>query len=288
MHILNLYKDQRVLMFRRCYVLEKVHGTSAHVSWKDGQVTLFSGGEPMVKFATLFDKDVLKAKFEEMGCPEVTIYGEAYGGSQQGMKDTYGDQLRFIVFDVKVGESWLNVPNMAQVAERLGFEVVPWEETSTDLSELDHLRDEPSEVAVRRGCGVKPREGVVIRPLEEMTTNNGARVIAKHKGAAFEERKTPPKVIDGDKVKVLAAAREIAEEWVTEERLTHVIDHLTVDGVAPSIESTGKVIAAMVEDVYREAKDEIVESKEAKAAISRRAAELFKARLKSNLKEVSS
>lgn len=287
LHIANLYKDQRVLNFKEVYALEKVHGTSAHVSWKGGEVTLYSGGEPMIKFAALFDKDALKAKFAEaFPDVEVTVYGEAYGGSQQGMRETYGDQLRFIVFDVMVGETWVSVPNMAQIADKLGFEVVPWEKVPTDADTLNALRDRPSEVAARRGCGTdKQREGIVIRPLEEMTSSNGARVIAKHKIDKFRERKTPQRVhdIDGEKLKVLSVAREIAEEWVTEERLSHVLAHLTVDGVAPSIEQTGKVIAAMVEDVYREAKDEIVESREAKAAISRRTAELFKARLKAAL-----
>lgn len=35
MHIDNLYKNQDMLIFRECYALEKIHGTSAHVSWKD-------------------------------------------------------------------------------------------------------------------------------------------------------------------------------------------------------------------------------------------------------------
>jgi hypothetical protein len=71
---------------------------------------------------------------------------------------------------------------------------------------------------------------------------------------------------------------------MTEERLSHVIAHLTVDGVEPSIELTGKVIAAMVEDVEREAKDEIVESKEARQAIGRKTGIMFRQRLQAALK----
>lgn len=43
------------------------------------------------------------------------------------------------------------------------------------------------------------------------------------------------------------------------------------------------VIDAMVEDVLREASGEIVDSKEARAAIGRRAAQLFRARLAASL-----
>jgi len=29
----NLYKEQRILMFKECYAMEKIHGTSAHLSY---------------------------------------------------------------------------------------------------------------------------------------------------------------------------------------------------------------------------------------------------------------
>ena len=282
MHIGNLYKELTILNFKRCYALEKVHGTSAHIKWNEGLITFFSGGEKHDRFVSLFDEANLRAGFLALGHPEVTVYGEAYGGKQQGMSHTYGPDLKFIVFDVQIGEAWLNVPNMDEVAKKLGFEVVPWEETSTELDVLNVLRDKPSEVAVRRGMGAdKQREGVVLRPLEEMMTNNGHRVIVKHKIDKFGERSTPQSVHDVDpgKLAVLADAAAIANEWVTEERLNHVIAHLTIDGVEPGIEKTGIVIKEMVSDVYREAIGEIVPSKEASTAIGRRTAEMFKKRI---------
>lgn len=281
LHIGNLYKDQAILMFRECYALEKVHGTSAHIAWfNDGRtgvdpLSFFSGGVKHGTFVELFDHAKLRAAFTALGHVKVTVYGEAYGGSCQGMKSTYGAELRFIVFDVQVGESWLSVPDMAQVAESIGLEVVPWEKIPADLASLDATRDKPSEVAVRRGCGERPREGVVLRPLVELTTNNGERVIAKHKTEKFSERATPQKVMTADQLTVLESAKAIADEWVTEMRLTHVLDKMPGAG----IEQTGKVIDAMVEDVYREAAGEIIPSREAAQAIGRKAAALFKARV---------
>jgi hypothetical protein len=59
-HTENLYKDQTILMLRECYALEKVHGTSAHITWKDGNfggtVSYFSGGEKYANFVKLFDE----------------------------------------------------------------------------------------------------------------------------------------------------------------------------------------------------------------------------------------
>jgi hypothetical protein len=283
MHINNLYKDKRIMMFRECYALEKVHGTSAHVSWKEGELRFFSGGASLDTFVALFDRDKLKAAFEAFGAQDVTVYGEAYGGKMQGMRETYGEKLAFIAFDMKVGEHcFFDVPRMAQFCEKLGFEVVPWELTSTDAEALNALRDRKSEVAVRRGCGAdKEREGVVLRPLMELRCNNGERIICKHKGDAFEERARPPKVTDDpEKLAVLTNSAAIADEWVVPQRLTHVLDHLLAAGMVMEIRNTPKVMEAMVEDVFREAKGEIVESKETKAAIGRKAAGMFHQRLK--------
>lgn len=289
LHIENLYRNQDILRFKECYVLEKVHGTSAHIkwvksddpAWAGGQLTFFPGGESYNNFVALFDQDSLKEKMALLGAEEVTVFGEAYGGKCQGMKETYGDKLRFIAFDVQIGDLWLDVPTMDKVATELGLEVVPWTLVSTDLEVLNFHRDAFSVVAERRECGSrKQREGVVLRPPIEVRKNNGDRIMSKHKGEKFEERATPQKVIDPSKLQVLEQATAIADEWVTPMRLTHVLDKLP-QGLGP--ECTKQVIDAMVEDVTREAKGEIVDSREARAAIGKRAAQLFKERLKSAL-----
>lgn len=276
LHIPNLYRPeaQDIFLFKKAYAMEKVHGTSAHLSYNEGQLGFFSGGEKHENFVKLFDQEALRAGFEKLGCPKVIVFGEAYGGKQQGMSATYGKELRFIVFDVKIDENWLTVDKMDKVATELGLEVVPWSVVDADPQVLDALRDAPSEVAVRRGCGAdRPREGIVIRPLVELRKNNGERVIAKHKGEKFSERVTPQKTVDPEKLRVYEAAQAIAEEWVTPMRLEHVLDKLPEP---KGIEQLGAIIKAMIEDVYREARGEIVESKDAEKAIGAKTAKLFK------------
>jgi len=288
LHIDNLYKNQTIQLFRECYALEKVHGTSAHIRWSKGALTFYAGGEKHESFVALFDVAALTEAFRMLGRDEVIVYGEAYGGKQQGMRHTYGDKLCFIAFDVKIDDAWLNVPSMDRLAAGLGLEVVPWRKVSTDLAALDAERDRPSEVAVRRGI-VTPRlrEGVVLRPLQEFTTSNGSRVIVKHKGEAFSETKTPRPVVDAGKAAVLEAAQAIADEYVTDERLRHVLDKIEVGGVTVGMEATAKVIAAMTEDVLREGSGEFVDSRDARAAIGRRTSEMFKALLKRRLTDSS-
>lgn len=280
LHIDNLYKNQTILMFRECYALEKIHGTSAHIAFKDGEMRFFSGGSKHANFVALFDEAILAEGFAAVGSSDVIIYGEAYGGKTQGMRDTYGDNLRFIVFDVKISGMWLAVPQMEAVAMALGLDVVPWERISTDMDAVDAARDRTSTVGAWRDCPDKKQEGVVLRPLIEMTLNNGSRVIVKHKRDDFSETKTPRKVTD-EELEVLADAEEIAEEWVTPMRLTHVLDAMGGD---VQIEQMGDILRAMVADVEREAAGEIVVSKAAKKAISRKTAQIFKQRLQDKLR----
>ena len=136
-HIDNLYKDQSILMFRECFALEKIHGTSASVQWREGRVQLSSGGEKHERFASLFDEAKLIEAFALIGHPFVVVYGEAYGGSQQAQKWRYGELLRFIAFEVAVGETWLAVPQAHDLVTKLGLDFVHYVKVSTDLTVLD-------------------------------------------------------------------------------------------------------------------------------------------------------
>lgn len=314
LHINNLYKEQTILLFKECYALEKIHGTSAHIIFNPpvtptstGRLTFFAGGESHTKFLSLFDEGKLLQAFKDLGVPSdksVTVYGEAYGGSQQGMSHTYGNQLHFIVFDIQIGEKFLNVPDAEEVAKKLGLEFVHYVKVSlvkatlndlgimiveTSLSGVDQQRDACSVQSVRNGVTTaedymtgkgKKREGVVLRPLIELTMNNGERVICKHKGDDFKETTTPRKVVDPAQMQVLADANAIANEWVTATRLEHVLQKLP----GHCMEKMREIIAAMQEDVLREAKGEIVESEAVKKAIGKKTVDMYKNFLKSQIK----
>lgn len=285
LHINNLYKDQTILLFKECYALEKLHGTSAHVAFNPmgDEVRYFSGGESHTKFKALFDDAQLVAAFKHIGFPldrEVVVYGEAYGGSQQGMSGTYGKTLKFAVFDVKVGDVWLSVPQAEDIAKKLGLEFVAYTKISTDLAALDAARDADSHQAIRNGVGAgKKMEGVVLRPLIEMTLNNGNRVICKHKRDEFRETATPRPVVDPSQLQVLADAEKVANEWVVPMRLEHVLQKIPDHGM----EKMRDIISAMTEDVLREGSGEIVDSKEVRKAISTRTVALYKDYLKSKI-----
>jgi hypothetical protein len=278
-HIENFYRYPNILMFRRVYALEKIHGESADLTWNDGKLTYFPGNQSEVRFKELFDDAKLRDVLSRIS-PDVVVYGEVYGGGVQHMRLVYGETFSFIAFDVKINGMFLSVPNAVEVCGQLGIEFVPFSEVDCTQEALDAERDKPSVVAERRGMGTdKHREGIVIRPLEELTRNNGERLICKHKNEKHAERATPQtKVIDPAKVAALSGAQAIADEWVNEIRLQHVLDKIPTPH---SMATIPILIKAMQEDVFREAKGEIVESKEAAQAIGRKAAELFKKALAS-------
>lgn len=277
MDIENLYKNQDVLMFRECFALEKIDGTSSHITLKDGSLRFFAGGASHEEFIRWFDSTALLARFTEIGHPDITVFGEAYGGKCQGMKHVYGLALRFIAFEVRVGDSWLAVPQAADVTARLGLEFVAYDRIPATLEAIDAHKALPSVQAQRNECGVHEREGDVLRPPIEVKKNNGARIIAKHKNDSFSETTRVRPVVDPQKMEILEAAQAIADDWVTPMRLAHVLDALRAAGTpCTDMSSTGVVIRAMTDDVRKESEGEVVWTPDAVKAIGKATARVFK------------
>lgn len=289
LHIPNLYRPeaQRILEFKRVFACEKVHGTSAHIRFKDGQLGFFSGGESHDKFVALFQgmdlEEKLQAKFT--AADSIVIYGEAYGGKQQGMSHTYGPNLKFVAFDVKINDSWLAVDQAAGFVAGLGLEFVDYVLIPSTLEAIDFERDRPSTQAIRNGITEpKIREGIVLRPPFEVTLNHGERLIVKHKRDEFRETKTARVV---DKMNVLKY-RDVAEEFVTAMRLEHVIGQLVATREDKTVEMKDipDLNRLMIADVLREGAGEIeVEDvKSFNKSISAATVKLLKAKLEQALR----
>lgn len=279
--ISNLYKRPDFLdMFKKVWVTEKIHGTSAHIRFFQDDLHIFAGGSDHSAFSSLFDKEKLLDIYRNSTLvgKETTLYGEAYGGKCQGMSSTYGKELRFIVFDVLVEDKWLYVLDAKQVAERFNQEFVWCKLVDNTLEELNKYRDQPSELAKLRGCGDdKPAEGIVVKPLYECYDKNGGRWYVKHKRADFCETSSKREtVVDPAKIVIMAKAEEIASEWVTPMRLTHVLDKL--QPAAVGMEDTGRIIKAMQDDIRIESAGEIDWrlEKDINARIARNTSKLWK------------
>ena len=279
-----MYAETDILLFKECYASEKIHGSSSHVSFKllpDQTITVgFFSGEQYATFVTLFNVEELKQKFQALAIESMIVFGETYGGKVQGMSKTYGKDLKFVAFDVKMGEyCWLNTPDAESIVKSLGLEFVDYVRIPTTIEALDAEKNRDSVQAVRNGLGEgHMREGIVLRPIIELKKNNGERIIAKYKRDEFRETTTRRKV-SPDRLQVLTDANKIADEWCTEERLGHVLSAFP----DADITKTGAVIKAMNDDIIRESTGEIVFSDEAYKAIGKRTARLFKQRLQKSL-----
>lgn len=295
--ITNLQIDHPLFQFKEVYACEKIHGTSTHISFtKEGEewkTRVFSGGIKYPDFIFMLN---VKYKLQEIPAlltnltdsqtRSVTIYGEGYGGRCQNMGDVYGP-TNFVAFEVSkvvqrpegAKEIWLDVPRAERFVKALGLPFVFYEKGPATPEWLDAQRNRPSEQAKRNGMGDdKIGEGIVVRPPMELYDDQGGRLLAKYKREGFRETTTARPLTEAE-IKVLKDAEEIANEWVVEERLNHVLSALVAKGHSQlTIRDTRLVMDAMVEDVSLEAVGKIEWSEAAGWAIGKRAAELFKMR----------
>lgn len=258
MSIENLYKHQYVISEEKeWFALEKVHGTSARVSWNSRTKTLafHPGGSESKQFNSCFAANLATRFEQQFANDNVEVFGEAYGGKILKMSKTYGPVLRFIVFEIQINGMWLNVPNADRVATNLGLEFVPYVKIVSSIESLNAARDTPSQVAIRRGLGNdKLREGIVIRPLSErVDPKHHKRVLYKHKRIEFSEHKAY-RHLGNNLIQQQSTMRDQACDWVTPMRLTHVLDHLTQLQLPFSFEN---IASAMIADIRKESQNEL-------------------------------
>jgi hypothetical protein len=290
-HTDNLYANQAILQFPECYASEKIHGTSSHLKFNRQENTIHyhGGGERYETFKALFDVPTLEYRFPLLRGDVITVYGESYGGKQQKNAWRYGPVLKFCAFEVNVDGVWLTVPQAEEYVKLLGLEFVHYVRIKTDLSCIDAERDAISEQAIRNGVTTRDgefirREGVVLRTINEELDSRGNRVMAKHKRPEERETKTIREV-STDKIEKQKEARAIAEEWVTENRISNAKSHFTADEWR--IQNMGNLIRYIVNDVIRESEGLAELDADAKREVGKRSAQLIKQDFQSALAETT-
>lgn len=177
---------------------EKIDGTNVRVMW--GGAGLSFGGKtdnaqmpmPLItKLQELFDttpkRKLFKELFEqpdengEIAEPEVCLYGEGYGAKiQKGGGNYIKDGVDFVLFDVKIGDMWLERENVEDIAKKFGLKVAPilGEGTLDEAIEM-------TKKGFNSQWGDFLAEGLVLRPKTELKTRRGERVITKIKHKDF-------------------------------------------------------------------------------------------------------
>jgi len=185
---------------------EKIDGTNIRVSYFGDELDNtqrnigFAGRTdnaqiPANLFAKLmdlfFEKDVSypgSKWFDKFGRDDVTLYGEGYGAKiQKGGGDYIPDGVGFILFDVKIGNFWLNRESVEDIAKYFGVPSVPVR---------GYLTIENAIMFVEKGIHSyvaqnpnKMAEGLIGTPLIPLFARNGDRIITKIKTRDFKEIK---------------------------------------------------------------------------------------------------
>jgi ATP-dependent RNA circularization protein (DNA/RNA ligase family) len=128
----------------------------------------------------LFMSDEQRSRLAEMFPDGACLYGEGYGARIQKGGGNYRPDQDFVLFDVKVGEWWLERPNVEDVAHKLGLDVVPIIGCGT-LSDMVEM----ARSGIPSRWGKFQAEGIVARPSVELKTRNGHRIITKIKTRDF-------------------------------------------------------------------------------------------------------
>jgi RNA ligase len=163
---------------------EKVDGTNIRLHWDGSQVTIGGRTDNAQVPATLVaalrpltDPDLWHKAFPESG--DVTVYGEGYGAKIQsgGM---YRQDQAVIVFDVLAGRWWLQDEDVADVAGKLGLDVVPPAGYGEGWS-LERAWRAIRDGELKSAWEGARIEGLVGRPAVDLFSRKGDRVITKLK-----------------------------------------------------------------------------------------------------------
>ena len=130
------------------------------------------------------------------GLSNVTLFGEGYGPKiQAGGK--YREDHSFVLFDVKIGDWWLDRVNVADIAFKLGIDAVPVIGYGTLEDAIDIVSSgitfNKAGAVQRWGAGGLTSkwgsfeaEGIVARPSVPMFDRKGERIITKIKAVDFK------------------------------------------------------------------------------------------------------
>lgn len=169
---------------------EKVDGTNIRIVW-DGYRVSFAGRTDnaqipkhlLDRLNDLFGGETKEELFEQIfGETEAILFGEGFGEKIQKGGGLYGT-ADFILFDVWVNGWWLNSENVTDIAEKFGIRRVPIVFTGTLNDGVEYIRKHP-----KSGLRNAELEGIVGRPVVQMFSRKGERIMVKIKCRDFERK----------------------------------------------------------------------------------------------------
>ena len=135
----------------------------------------------------LFDEKTLIEYFSKKGDfnAPITIYGEGYGKKIQACGGKYcKDHAKFIVFDIKIGNWWLNRPDIEQICKDLNLDIVPIMGYFTVQEAIDYVKKGFKDPIAEEDLDA---EGLVLKTDLNIRRRNGERIVTKIKTCDFRK-----------------------------------------------------------------------------------------------------
>jgi len=178
---------------------EKVDGMNIRIGWDTSSVTIDGRNEnssiPSFLANYLFKKFTTEKFQEHFPATPITIYGEGFGYGIQGkmgaayakcLADSYSSintkQCEFRIFDIKIGDFWLESCNILDIAHKFNTYPVPTLGTGTINEAIEFVKN-----GFTSQMGEINAEGLILRPFVEMTSRKGERIITKIKERDFDK-----------------------------------------------------------------------------------------------------
>jgi hypothetical protein len=185
------------------YFTEKVDGTNIRIHFHPTDVQpgkMFIGGRtkdaqiPPHLFSAIYQQfapleEAILSDFRgnpEEPPPMVTFYGEGYGPKINKGGGNYRKDPGFVMFDVKVGPWWLRRNSILDIGNKYGITVVPLVDTGT-LYDMMTIVDNGLESM----WGPFQAEGLIAKPVVELFSRSGERIITKYKAKDLKNGWSP-------------------------------------------------------------------------------------------------
>lgn len=179
---------------------EKIDGTNIHIDiiFKGNNIQniTFAGRTKSAdipiklkdKLTILFTKETIGKAFNNFKENEeviVSIYGEGYGLNIQKGGNYISNDVSFILFDVKVGNWWLNRESCEDIAKKLNIDIVPLIGYMTIPEAIYYVSlGFKSMIAENKEYNA---EGLVLKTPFGLQFRNGERIITKLKTKDFKD-----------------------------------------------------------------------------------------------------
>ncbi len=154
---------------------EKVDGTNIRIWMPDGGGLVVGGRTDRAQIPATLLQGINALELDRTMPSNMTLYGEGYG-AKINRGGNYRQDQSFVLFDVRVGDWWLNRDGVEDVAMTLGIQVVPVVGRGTLYGAIEIVGS-----GFTSTWGEFEAEGVVCRPSAQLFDRRGRRIICKVK-----------------------------------------------------------------------------------------------------------